>query len=103
MTDPMTTHSPQDKGFWVDAGRDKERDFVERVLPRLGFSGAINPAKESDIYAPDLLVEGQLADLKAQRMPFFKARELYEVDPQFAVTFNEKDYLRYRDRYPAIS
>lgn len=45
---------------------------------------------------------GTFADLKCQRTPFFKASELYNVDPQFAVTFNAKDFERYRGSYPSI-
>jgi hypothetical protein len=62
----------------------------------------INPAKAADVYAPDLIVEGHLADLKCQRTPFFKAQELYGIDPQFAVTFNTNDFERYRDAYPSL-
>jgi hypothetical protein len=94
--------SPEDKSFWVEAGAEKELVFVSEVLPRLGFSGSLNPAKALDRYAPDLIVEGRLADLKCQRTPFFKARELHNVDAQFAVTFNDKDFERYRDRYPSL-
>lgn len=94
--------SPEDKAFWVEAGAEKESVFVETVLPRLGFSGSLNPEKSLDPYAPDLLVEGHLADLKCQRTPFFKARELYNVDPQFAVSFNDKDFERYRDNHPSL-
>lgn len=39
------------------------------------------------------------ADLKTQNTPFFTAKK-YGVDPQFAVTFNHKDYLRYKKLYP---
>lgn len=95
-------HSPEDKAWWVEAGADKELDFVERVLPQLGFSAAINPEKAHDPYAPDLVVNGHVADLKSQRTPFFKAQELYGVDPQFAVSFNAKDYRRYCEHYPEI-
>lgn len=94
--------SPQEKAFWVDAGAEKEVVFVEQVLPQLGFRGELNPAKAGDRYAPDLVVEGHLADLKCQRTPFFKAQELHRVDPQFAVTFNEKDFQRYRANYPSL-
>jgi hypothetical protein len=96
------SHSSQDKNFWVEAGADKERVFVEQVLPELGFKGDLNPEKQLDPYAADLVVEGHLADLKCQRTPFFKAQELYEIDSQFAVTFNQKDYERYCDRYPSV-
>jgi hypothetical protein len=58
-------------------------------LPALGCKGELNPAKQLDPYAPDLVVEGHLADLRCQRTPFFKVQELYGIDPQFAVTFNQ--------------
>lgn len=61
----------------------------------------INPAKRRDKYAPDLIVEGYLADLKTQNTPFFTA-DRYHVDPQFAVTFNRKDFERYKEFYPQI-
>jgi hypothetical protein len=93
--------STQDKGWWVEAGLAKEHDFVERILPALGIEGEINPAKEHDPYAPDLLVGGRLADLKSQRHPFFTASR-YGIDPQYAVTFNVKDLRRYIERYPLI-
>lgn len=95
-------HSPEDKSFWILAGEEKERLFVEAVLPRLGFRGSVNPAKQTDRYAPDLLVEGRLADLKCQRTPFFRASELYGVEAQYAVTFNRKDFERYRTDWPSI-
>ncbi|HEY2326660.1 MAG TPA: hypothetical protein VGH52_04155 [Gaiellaceae bacterium] len=95
-------HSLEDKEWWCAAGEDKERAFVEQVLPLLGFSGEINPAKQEDRFAPDLVVNGHLADLKSQRTPFFKAQELFGVDPQFAVSFNDKDYRRYAEHYPEL-
>jgi hypothetical protein len=50
-----------------------------------------------------MVVDGQVADLKCQQTPFFKARVLYNLDPQFVVTFNRKDYRRYQRQYPSIS
>jgi hypothetical protein len=99
---PCLAVSPQDKAYWIRDGEKKEGSFVSLVLPALGFRGEINPAKAADPYAPDLLVEGHLADLKCQRTPFFKARELHGVDPQYAVTFNRKDVERYSAQYPSI-
>ena len=49
------------------------------------------------------MVDGKIADLKCQQTPFFKARVLYNLDPQYVVTFNRKDYLRYLRLYPSIS
>lgn len=42
------------------------------------------------------------SDLKTVRTPLFKANDLYGIDPQFAVTFNEKDGRRYAELYPNI-
>jgi hypothetical protein len=94
--------SPEDKRFWVEAGREKECEFVARVLPALGFNGDLNPAKKADPFAADLIVHGHLADLKCQRTPFFKAREVFGIDPRYAVTFNRKDYERYCEHYPSL-
>lgn len=99
---PRSFRSPEDKTFWVLAGEERERVFVESVLPRLGFCGSLNPAKEVDSYAPDLLVEGRTAELKSQRTPFFRAGDLYGIDPQFAVTLNVPDFERYRSAYPSL-
>ena len=46
-------------------------------------------------------MEGSLADLKTQNTPFFTASR-YRLDPRFAVTFNRKDYERYKNLYPTI-
>jgi hypothetical protein len=94
--------SNEDKGWWVEAWRAAEDVFVENVAPYLGLAAAINPTKASDPYAPDLIVAGSLADLKCQSTPFFRARELYGLDPRFVVTFNRKDYERYRELYPEV-
>lgn len=61
----------------------------------------INPAKSTDPTAPDLLVNGRIADLKVQNTPFFSASS-YSMNPQFTVTFNRKDYERYDAMYPEI-
>lgn len=95
-------HDTEDKQWWVIEWRRKETLFVDEVCPRLGLKARINPAKKHDPFAPDIVVQGVLADLKCQQTPFFKAGELYGIDPQFAVTFNQKDHLRYNERYPDI-
>ncbi len=94
--------SNEDKGWWVEAWKDAEVVFVDSVAPYLGLEAQINPAKALDAYAPDLIVGGSLADLKCQSTPFFRARDLFGLDPRFAVTFNRKDYERYSTRYPDI-
>jgi len=93
--------STEDKPWWVIHGRDLEDRFVNEVLPRIGFRGMINPEKETNPYAPDLIVEDHLADLKCQQHPFFTAGR-FGLDPQYAVSFNYKDYVRYSDEYPSL-
>jgi len=95
-------HDTEDKQWWVIEWAKKEHLFVTQVCPALGLVAAINPAKQHDRYAPDIVVDGKLADLKCQQTPFFKARVLYSLDPQYVVTFNRKDYLRYQRLYPRI-
>jgi hypothetical protein len=95
-------HNTEDKGWWVIEWAKQEQLFVTQVCPKLGLAAAINPAKQHNRYAPDIVVDGRVADLKCQQTPFFKARVLYNLDPQYVVTFNRKDYLRYQRLYPGI-
>lgn len=95
-------HNTEDKPYWVGTGEQAEGPFVEIVCPVLKLHGRRNPAKGHDPYAPDLIVDEQLADLKHQTTPFFKAGMLYALDPQYTVTLNVKDYERYSQNYPEI-
>lgn len=92
----------EDKQAWCLAAEIEERRFVEERLPELGLTGEINPAKKFDKYAHDMFVNGWPADLKSQKTPLFKARELFGLDPQYVVSFNENDGKRYSDNYPNI-
>lgn len=94
-------HVTEDKAYWCQAyGTDVERPFAES-LRHYGLRGALNPAKEADPYTHDLIVTFP-SDLKTVRTPLFKAKQLYGIDPQYAVTFNRKDMRRYIERYPNI-
>ncbi|QIL40615.1 hypothetical protein G7074_15875 [Pedobacter sp. HDW13] len=97
----IVQHDLQDKGDWCEKGASFEEVFVRRY-PHLEL--IINPEKQSNIYAPDLSYResGLYADLKTQNTPFFLSGAKYGIDPQYAVTFNEKDFLRYRENYPGI-
>jgi len=95
-------HDTEDKQWWFIEWRNYENRFVNEVCPRLNLTAQINPAKKQDPFAPDIVVQGRLADLKCQQTPFFKSDVLYGIDPQFAVTFNRKDYVRYGERYPDL-
>ncbi|WP_343704062.1 hypothetical protein [Chitinophaga sp.] len=93
-------HNLQDKLHWCREGESKEQAFVRRYVS-LGYK--MNPEKESNEYAPDLIsTTNVLTDLKSQHSPFFKAGERYGIDPNFAVVFNVKDKVRYKKEYPDI-
>lgn len=98
-------HDTEDKKWWVDQyGEEYERYFVTNIATKLSIPVDINPQKQRDKYAPDLTIRnGQgLADLKCQCTPFFKTGQFYSMDPTYTVTFNKKDYERYKDNYPGI-
>lgn len=92
----------ENKQLWCDYGLSLEYKFVDEICPKLGLSAIINPAKLSDKYAPDLIVNGNLADLKHQSIPFFTSQIKWGIDPMYAVSFNYKDYVRYSSNYPHI-
>lgn len=90
----------EDKLAWCERGLLLEREFVSRYYDDLCVE--INPAKLLDKYAPDLLVAGAVpGDLKVQDTAFRTAGR-YGVPADRAVTFNEKDYDRYSEKYPAM-
>lgn len=92
----------QDKTTWCKEGFKTEEVFIEIYGKKLQLQ--INPEKDHNPYAPDLaeIVTRKLADLKVQNTPFFKAQNLYNIPPTFAVVFNLKDKLRYEKYYPQI-
>lgn len=98
----VTNKDKQNKAFWYKHGMEKESVFVYRYRRLLGVS--INPEKKENPLAPDLLNvrTNKLGDLKTQNTPFFQSRDRFNIDPQYAVTFNIKDRNRYTSRYPDI-
>jgi hypothetical protein len=98
----IVTHDTEDKSHWCKQGIDQEKAFVETYGTSLGY--AINPKKSDDDYVPDLvsLTTGNLADLKSQHRPFFKAYDKWGYNPTFTVVFNVKDRKRYELEYPDI-
>lgn len=96
-------HNPQDKLWWCRKGEELERHFVDNVAPRLGINAVINPEKRENPYAPDLLVDNRLADLKYQGLPYYTSYVSHQVDNNWAVMFNKKDYERYSCKYPDIT
>lgn len=91
----------QAKTRWCRDGEKIEEAFISRFGEKLDLQ--INPEKISNPYAPDLIYkEEELADLKTQNTPFFKAKQLYGIDASYAVVFNRKDAIRYYRSYPEI-
>jgi hypothetical protein len=94
-------HNTEDIRWWYEHGCRKEAFFVEKIAPLSGINAQINPEKETKPAARDLLVDGVLAELKTQETPFFTAQR-YRIDPQYAMTFNQSDYLAYKKATPEI-
>ena len=92
----------QDKAPWCADGASREFNFIKKYGQN--FNLLINPEKENNVYAIDLINSqtGRLADLKTQNTPFFKSSDLYGIDPTYAVTFNVNDFTRYKSDYPDI-
>jgi|WetSurMetagenome_2_1015567.scaffolds.fasta_scaffold211281_2 hypothetical protein len=95
-------HNTEDKKYWIDKYTEKEFEFVKKMCDDIGMHTIINPDKKTDKYAPDILVRGVLSDLKYVGTPFYTSKKYYGIDPQHAVTFDDKDYIRYREKYPNI-
>ncbi len=85
----------QNKSGWCEHGASKEEVFVDKYGSRLGV--VINPEKKTNPYVLDLfqVKRNMFSDLKTQNTPFFKAQSLHGISPNYAVTFNQKDKIRY--------
>lgn len=94
-------HDTEDKAWWLSRGEELEVDFINQFGGSLDAPVRLNPKKREDPTLPDLLYDGNLADLKVQTTPFFTASR-YGLDPNFCVTFNRKDWSRYNDHYPGL-
>ncbi len=106
MSDPKernaeVQHDTEDKSWWIQHGLALEYHFVEICRNKLTINAEINPNKTQSPTAPDLLVDGRIADLKVQNTPFFSSAK-YNMDPRYTVTFNRKDFERYTTLYPDI-
>jgi hypothetical protein len=86
----------QNKKSWCEIGGKLEQDFITEIAPGLGLPLIIHPEKKQNPYVADLYNTQTdcPAELKTRLTPFFTAAD-YGLDPQFAVTFNQKDYVHY--------
>lgn len=94
----------EDKAAWCAWGEEQELLFLSQQWRffdgREPFSE--NPDKLHDKRAIDFVYRDGLADLKCQDTPFFMARKHYDVDPQFAASFNDKDLEHYAGARPIV-
>src|SRR5690606_9924466 len=98
---PVKHKDLQEKSIWCKDGEKIEEAFVNKYGEKLNVT--INPQKQTNPYAPDLLFDNKhFADLKTQNTPFFKAKKLYNIDSSYAIVFNRKDAERYYKDYPDI-
>jgi hypothetical protein len=98
----LETTTEDKKAYCKKASDEQEPAFVEFInsLNNELIKIKINPDKDHDPYTHDLIINDKIAgDLKTQDTPFFKSEILYNVDPQWAITYNHKDYLRYKEKY----
>jgi hypothetical protein len=89
----------EDKESWCIHGEELEREFLVKSF-NSGLAVYRNPQKVENKYANDLYVV-MPSDLKSIRTPFRTANR-YGIDPRFAITINEKDLLRYKDKHPMM-
>lgn len=94
-------HNTEDKMWWYEKGVELEEAFIKHSKEYGLDDAKINPEKATDKKVPDLIVGGRLAELKTRNTPFFTAGR-YKFDPQYTITFNLKDYERYREKYPDL-
>ena len=87
----------EDKTAYCKYGEKMETIFCLEVAPLYGLEANINPEKENNKYAVDLIVEDFLVDLKTVREPFFTAGK-YKKNPSTCITINKKDIDHYKGR-----
>jgi len=96
-------HNTEDKKYWCEKyGVEHETIFCDLMTNVLKLPTIINPEKTTNRYAPDLLVNDHLADLKFVGTPFYTSARISNINPQYCVTFDHKDYIRYKTLYPDI-
>ncbi|MHD0644598.1 hypothetical protein ACYPKM_03025 [Pseudomonas aeruginosa] len=99
---PAVRIDTEDKEKWCLEGYERELAFVKHMNKYSSLSVSINPEKQWNECAPDLLVPGYgKCDLKSQQTPFFRSGKM-GIDPNYAFTLNLKDVIRYRSLYPGL-
>lgn len=92
--------STEDKIAWCRTGEEYELEFCRKYGDRIGIR--MNPEKEENPYAPDLMDADGYADLKFQGTPFYRSGT-HGLNPLQCVVLNRKDATRYYQQYPNIT
>ena len=85
----------QDRFAYYKLGEKYEDKFVE-ICKAHNIDADITPEKKTNPYAPDLIMNGKVSDLKTQTLPFFKSEKIYNIPPEDAISLNRKDVERYK-------
>ena len=86
----------QDRFAYYRLGEKYEDKFVQ-VCQHYAIDAEINPEKNKS-YAPDIIMNGKISDLKTQTLPFLWQRKNLICSIRY-VTLNRKDVERYK-KYP---
>lgn len=88
----------EDKEAWCKFGEEQEKDFLDNHAKNYNIIIKKNKEKETNPYTHDIWTAFP-SDLKTIRTPFYKAKELYQIESRYAITMNDKDVERYK-KYP---
>ena len=85
----------QDRFAYYRLGEKYEDKFVQ-VCQHYEIDAEINPEKKTNPYAPDIIMNGKISDLKTQTLPLFMAEKKFNMSPLDTITLNRKDVERYK-------
>lgn len=91
---------PEDKDWWCTEGVRRENKFLREVSIR-GWDIAVAPDKASNPYHHDFQITAP-CDLKSISTPFNTSQQKFGIPTEYAITINEKDFVRYAEKYPNI-
>ena len=94
-TTGQTPINNQDRFAYYRLGEKYEDKFVQ-VCQHYEIDAEINPEKKTNPYAPDIIMNGKISDLKTQTLPFFMAEKKFNMSPLDTITLNRKDVERYK-------
>ena len=85
----------QDRFAYYRLGEKYEDKFVQ-ICQHYEIDAEINPEKKTNPYAPDIIMNGKISDLKTQTLPFFMSEKKFNISPLDTISINRKDVERYK-------